>query len=361
MRFEDIIGNGDVKQALVRMVDNGRVPHAIMFYENDGCGAISIALAFLEYLMGSSKVSRLMHPDVHFVFPVTKGSKVSTDKPTSESYLEYWRELVKTNPYFLENGLNEALGVEGKSSLIAIAEARFIIEKLSFLPLEGGYRAIVVYLPEKMNADTANRLLKSIEEPPENTQFVFITHAPERVLTTISSRCQGIRILPLTKEEVAEVLMKDFGKSEKEAVAAAAVSGGSVGQALDYLADNEDVGQEASLFAALMDAMLAKDLLSAQDVAEQLSALPSRENAKSFCRYASASLRKIFMLQQGLPQIAGLTAEESEAFALYASRCRKSFARNAAPELDKARMLIDRNINLKILFCDLVNRLYTII
>ncbi|MDO5442208.1 MAG: hypothetical protein Q4G10_00905 [Bacteroidia bacterium] len=361
MRFDDIIGNGDVKQALVRMVDSGRVPHAIMFYENDGCGAMAIALAFLEYLMESSKVSRLLHPDVHFIFPVTKGSKVSTDKPTSESYLEYWRELLRANPYFLEGGLNEALGIEGKSSLIAIAEAKFIIDKLSFVPLEGGYRAIVVYLPEKMNADTANRLLKSIEEPPENTQFVFITHAPERVLTTISSRCQGIRILPLTKDEVAEVLMKEFGKSEEEAVAAAAVSGGSVGQALDYLADNEDAGQDSTLFVSLMDAMLAKDLLAAQDVAEQLAALPSRERAKSFCRYATASLRKIFMLQQGLPQIAGLTEQEAGPFAGYASRCRKSFVRNAVPYMDKARMLIERNINLKILFCDLVNRLYTII
>lgn len=361
MRFEDITGNEEVKKALVGMVDSGRIPHAIMFYENDGCGALALSLAFLEYLTGSKKVAKLIHPDIHFVFPVTKGSKVSTDKPISESYLSYWRELVLANPYFLENELNEAFGIEGKSSIISIAEARFIIDKLSFLPLEGGCRAIVVYLPEKMNAETANKLLKSIEEPPEKTQFIFITHAPERVLTTISSRCQGIRVLPLTKDEVAGVLVRDFGKSEDEAAHAAAVSGGSVGKALNCLSENENFALESDLFHSLMEALLSKDLLTAQDVADQAASLPSRENAKSFCRYMSESLRKIFMLQQGLPQIAGLSAQEEDGFRKYAARCRKSFARTAMPHLDRARMLIDRNINLKILFCDLVNRLYTLI
>ena len=361
MIFDGIAGNADVKRALAGMAGSGRVPHALMFYENDGCGALLLALGFLECLTGSQKVRKLIHPDVHFIFPVTKGSKVSVDKPTSENYLQYWRELVDRNPYFLENELNDALGIEGKSSVIAIAEAKFIIEKLSFHSLEGGWRAIVVYLPEKMNKDTANRLLKSIEEPPEQTLFLFVTHAPERVLSTISSRCQGIRVLPLSKEEVAGVLEGRFGRPEAEALAAAEVSGGSVGRALAYLSESGEAGAEAALFAALMDALLAKDLMAAQDVGEQLAALPSRERAKAFCRYAAEGLRKIFMLQQGLGQIAGAAPAEAEAFAGYAARCRKTFPRKALPLLDNALMLIERNINLKILFCDLVDRLYILI
>ena len=361
MIFDGIAGNADVKRALAGMAGSGRVPHALMFYENDGCGALLLALGFLECLTGSQKVHKLIHPDIHFIFPVTKGSKVSSDKPTSESYLQYWRDLVDRNPYFLENELNDALGIEGKSSVIAIAEAKFIIEKLSFHSLEGGWRAIVVYLPEKMNKDTANRLLKSIEEPPEQTLFLFVTHAPEKVLSTISSRCQGIRVLPLSKEEVAGVLEERFGRPEAEALAAAEVAGGSVGRALAYLSESGEAGAEAALFASLMDALLAKDLLAAQDVGEQLAALPSRERAKAFCRYAAEGLRKIFMLQQGLERIAGAAPAEAEAFAAYAARCRKSFPRKALPLLDNALMLIDRNINLKILFCDLVDRLYILI
>ena len=358
MIFDSIRGNSDVKKALVGMVDSGRVPHAIMLYENDGCGALQIALGFLEYLTGSQKVQRLIHPDVHFIFPVTKGTKVSTDKPTSESYLQYWRELVLSNPYFLESELDDALGIEGKSSIIAIAEAKFIIDKLAFHSLEGGYRAIVVYLPEKMNKDTANRLLKSIEEPPEKTLFVFVTHAPEKVLTTISSRCQGIRVLPLSREEVAGVLEERFGKSSEDARAAAEVAGGSVGRALAYLSESEDVGVESELFVSLMRALLARDLMEAQDVGDRLAALPSREKAKAFCRYAADGMRKIFFLQQGLPQISGVTGQDEAIFKEFASKCRKSFPRQAVSVLDDARMLIDRNINLKILFCDLVNRFY---
>jgi hypothetical protein len=110
-----------------------------------------------------------------------------------------------------------------------------------------------------------------------------------------------------------------------------------------------------------MDALLAKDLMAAQDVGDQLAALPSRERAKAFCRYAAEGLRKIFMLQQGLGRIAGASPAEAGAFADYASRCRKNFPRMALPLLDNAMMLIERNINLKILFCDLVDRLYILI
>ena len=121
MIFDAVAGNADVKKALAGMAGSGRVPHALMFYENDGCGALLLALGFLECLTGSRKVAKLIHPDIHFIFPVTKGSKVSIDKPTSENYLQFWREIVEKNPYFLESDLNEALGIEGKSSVIAIA------------------------------------------------------------------------------------------------------------------------------------------------------------------------------------------------------------------------------------------------
>lgn len=372
MMFSDIVGNEEVKRALAGMVDRGKVPHALMFYENEGCGALAIALAFLQYLIcrnhtqgdscGScpscNKVAKLIHPDVHFIFPVASGSKVGTDKPTSASYMQYWRELVLANPFFLEDELSEALGIESKSALIAVAEARGVIDALSFSALEGGWRCIVVYLPEKMNADTANRLLKSIEEPPEMTQFVFITHAPEKVLTTISSRCQGVRILPLSKQEVAQVLVDRFGIEEQKAIEAAANSGGSVGRALRSIADSEETSAEYELFTSLMEALMAKDLPSALDVGESIAGLSSREKTKAFCRFASDGLRKIFLIQQGLPQLAALSAQEKSFYESAARRCRPAFARNALAHLDRTVMLIERNVNIKILICDLIDRLF---
>ena len=177
MRFAEIHGNDGVKRALAGMVDSGKIPHAILFHEDDGCGAVPMCVSFLQYLFcrnrseGDScgacaecnKIAKLIHPDIHFVYPVTGGSIIpSSAKPTALSYVKQWRELVLGNPYFTERDLHEALGIEGKSSLISVAEAREILGRLSFHSLEGGWRAVVMYLPEKMNAEAANRLLKSI-------------------------------------------------------------------------------------------------------------------------------------------------------------------------------------------------------
>ena len=219
MRFADVIGNASVAKALVSMADSGRVAHAMLLYENEGCGALALALAYVQYLNcanpsgGDScgecpscrQMSKLVHPDTHFIFPVNKGPKSSDDKPTSESYLKYWRELVLADSYFSEADLQKAIGIESKVGLIAVAEAKAVISKLSLSSVADGYKAVIFYLPEKMNQETANRLLKMVEEPPEKTIFLFITHAPEKVLQTIFSRCQSIRVLPLTKDEAARV------------------------------------------------------------------------------------------------------------------------------------------------------------
>ena len=173
MRCADIIGNEKVAKALASMADSGRVAHAMLMYENEGCGALALAMAYLQYLNcanpsgGDScgecpscrQMSKFIHPDVHFVFPVNKGPKSSDEKPTSESYIKYWRELAIADPYFTEADLQKAIGIESKNGLIAVAEAKSIITKLSLASVTDGYKAVVFYLPEKMNQETANRLL----------------------------------------------------------------------------------------------------------------------------------------------------------------------------------------------------------
>jgi len=322
MRFADIEGNEAVKSALSGMVNSGRVPHAIMLHEDDGGGGVPLAISFLQHLYCESKgagdscgicpscnkTGKLIHPDLHIVFPVTAGN-------FSETFITRFRELYHSNPGFTESELNDALGIEGKSSIIAVSEAKRILDVLSLSALEGGYRSVLVYLPEKMNQEAANRLLKVIEEPPQKTQFVLVTHSPEKVLRTIASRCQIIRVLPGSESASAESFPE---------------------------------------FSSLMDALCRKDLCAALDVAEELSALPSREKIKSFCKFAASRLRSVFLVQQGLTQMAGSAGE----FGGWASSCRKTFPRQAAAAFDRAAMLTDRNVNPKIVFADLVNRLF---
>ena len=348
MRFADVIGNADVARALVSMADTGRVAHAMLMYENEGCGALALALAYVQYLNCSNphdgdscgecpscrQMSKLIHPDVHYVFPVNKGPKSTDEKPTSESYVKYWRELATANPYFVEADLQRAIGIESKNGLIAVAEARSIISKLSLTAVADGYKAVIFYLPEKMNQETANRLLKMVEEPPEKTLFIFITHAPEKVLQTIFSRCQSIRVMPLTKDEAERV------------------------KALNPFDDREEYNLFMDLFADLMNAIAARDLMAALECGEVMAALESREKQKAFCNFAGECIRKIFMIQQNLLQIADVAEEEMEFYSGVAARCGKGFCARSISNIEKVVSMIDRNVNSKILFCDLVNRMF---
>ena len=372
MRFADIIGNAQAVKALSSMADSGRVAHAMLFYENEGCGALPLALAYLQYLNCSNpsggdscgecpscrQMSKLIHPDVHFVFPVNKGPKTSDDKPTSESYIRYWRELALANPYFMEADLQKAIGIESKNGLIAVAEARSIISKLSLTSVADGYKAVVFYLPEKMNQETANRLLKLVEEPPEKTLFIFITHAPEKVLQTIFSRCQSIRILPMTKDEVERTLVEHLGVDAEEAASKASLAGGSAGAAMSMIGDKEEYNEQMDLFADLMNAIVGGDLSAALECGEAAAALDSREKQKAFCIFAGDCIRKIFLLQQNLQQIANISASEAEFYALMAQKCGKGFCSKAITNIEKVVSMIDRNVSSKILFCDLVNRMF---
>ena len=348
MRFADVIGNETVVKALASMADTGRVAHAMLMYENEGCGAIALALAYVQYLNCSNpsngdscgecpscrQMSKLIHPDVHFVFPVNKGPKASEDKPVSDSYLKYWRELVLSDAYFSEGDLQKAIGIEGKVGLIAVAEAKSIISKLSLASVTDGYKAVIFYLPEKMNQETANRLLKLVEEPPQKTLFLFITHAPEKVLQTIFSRCQSIRVMPLTKEEAARVA------------------------ALRPETDKEDYNQQMDLFSDLMNAIIARDLMGTLECGEAMAALDSREKQKAFCTFAAECLRKIFMIQQNLRQLADIVPEEEVFYDGIASKVAKTFCSKTITNIEKAVGLIERNVSSKIVFCDLVNRMF---
>jgi len=344
MTFKDIHGNEAVVSALRGMVDSGRIPHAMLLHENDGGGAVPIVLAFIRYLYcrnrhdgdaccacpACNRTAKLIHPDVHFVYPVTTGSRAGTDKPTSESYLKYWRELVTENPYFFEGEMYAAFGIEGKSGNIAVAEAKSVLDRLSLSAVEGGYRTVVVYLPEKMNLQAANTLLKMVEEPPENTLFLMVTHDPEKVLKTIYSRCLFMRVLPLSRE--------DEHRFHPE--------------------EGAELQAHGDLFADLMNALMDKDLMSALEAGEAMAALSSREKQKSFCKFASAGMRKVFLLQQKLPALADLREDERPFYEKMAASFKKTFPRNAMTQIDRAAGLLERNVNQKIIFTDLVDRLY---
>ena len=218
MRFSEIIGNDALKEQLVRMVRAGRLGHAILLTEENGGGAFACARALAQYVNcreqgpedscgvcpSCHKYQKLIHPDLHFVFPVSSSNLLSESEkkgPVSDYFLAPFKELALANPYFTEQMLYDAIGIENKSGLISVNEARRIFEKLSLRAAEGSWKTMIIYLPEKMNLDAANKLLKLLEEPPLGTLFLLVSHNPERLLPTIRSRCQAIALQPLTREQ----------------------------------------------------------------------------------------------------------------------------------------------------------------
>ena len=322
-----VYGNTEVVAALHQMVQSGHVPHALLLHEDDGGGAFPLAMNFLEELYGGSpRVQKLIHPDIHFVFPVA-----GSDKPVSLQFIAKFRELALENPYFFENELYTAIGIEGKQGMIAVNEARSILDRLSLSAVEGGYRTVLVYLPEKMNAQAANALLKMVEEPPAKTLFLLITHAPEKVLITISSRCLHMRVQPLSPEAEREVHARENASNQ-------------------VLTD---------LFHDLLEAIVSRDRLKALETGEAVADLKVREQQKTFCRLASEDLRRLFFLQK-MPALAHVPEGEEDFYERMAGALKPTFPRKGMAALDRALLLVERNVNQKILFTDLVNQLYSL-
>ena len=190
-------------------------------------------------------------------------------------------------------------------------------------------------------------------------RFLKMAVKCKKVMQTISSRCQSIRLLPLSREEISGALTGRFGYGEDDAARAVLVCGGSLGVALRYLSDSEDYYSGGALFRALLENVSSRDLSAALECGEEAASL-SREKQKAFCIFAGDSLRKIFLRQQDLPSISGISHEEEGFYSGMAASCRKTFPRNAMAVIDRSQMLLDRNVNPKIVFCDLVNRLYTL-
>ena len=344
MRFSEIIGNEALKESLVKMVQGNRLGHAILFTEENGGGAFAFALALAQYVncrdrqgadscgvcSSCHKYQKLIHPDLHFVFPVSSSNALSESEkkgPISDYFMPAFKELALANPYFTEQQLYDAIGIENKSGLISVNEARRIFEKLSLRAAEGEWKTMILFLPEKMNLDAANKLLKLLEEPPQGTLFLLVSHNPERLLPTIRSRCQPIRLLPLTREQRKR-------------------TGGAP----------PDDPEFREIARSLLEAGLAKRILDLFPQWEMLADL-GREKQREWCLYMENYIRKTYLVARGLDDLADLTPQEEATIRGFAARIKPSFYEKAFAALEGTLAAIGSNVNPKLTFCDLGNQL----
>ena len=246
MLFKEIIGNSTIKQQLIDTVKKNRVSHAQLFFGNTGNGKLALALAYAQYLNCENKTDidscgdcsscfkykNLSHPDLHLIFPVLKmpGSKTST----SDNFVNKWRSFVLENPYASLNDWSEIFDSNnktGKQFLIYKDEADVIHQKLTLKNFESPYRVVLIWMPEKMNLEASNKLLKLFEEPPKGTIFLLISTSPNKLLPTIISRLQKIKVPDFTKNDILTYLDKSLIDTEKSKKLIA-ITGSNLGKIL---------------------------------------------------------------------------------------------------------------------------------
>jgi len=363
MLFKELIGQSEVKQRLLGMAHEGRIPHALMFTGPEGSGNLPAAIAFAQFLFCKNrqaedacgtcasclKAGKLAHPDLHLVFPIAK----SKDVRKSDDVVREFRELFLETPYITLHDWFNTLDAENKQPIIPTEESSDIIKKLSYTSYEGGYKIMLIWQPERMNAESANKLLKILEEPPDQTLFIMVCNQPEQLLATIISRVQQIPFYKIDTDEIARALVQQFGAQEQAARQAALLSDGNYREAQLLLQHNDSGSGFLVHFRAFMLVALKFDAFKANAWIDE-NAKTGREKQKQFLQYALEIFRDCLMMNYGSTDLVRHSGEEKEFLSKFARFVHRRNYEKLVDEFNGAYYHVERNANPKILFMDLV-------
>jgi DNA polymerase-3 subunit delta' len=370
MQFKDVVGQQELKKKLVATVKDARVSHAQLFEGAAGYGGLPMALAYAQFISCKNKgddscgtcpscikYTKLIHPDLHFVFPVNTTKKVK-DKAVSDNFLTEWRKLVIDTKYFSEQEWYEYIGID-KQGNISAYEAEKILLKLNYKPFESDNKIMIIWLPERLNSTSANRLLKLIEEPPEHTIFIFVAENGNNILPTIYSRTQRIKFHPIKEEDIVSHL-QELGFNEKDVFTASRLSEGDYIKATQTLQASESTKTNFDNFKQFMRLAYQNDILGLLEWAEYMSAF-GREKQKSFLIFAERLIRENFILNKNIEDIVYLGFEELEWARKFSPFITESNVLDLYKQLDICIPQISQNGNAKIIFTDLALKVRALI
>ncbi|MCB0480940.1 MAG: DNA polymerase III subunit delta' [Flavobacteriales bacterium] len=366
MWYKEIIGQKSIVHQLDDALKNNRIAHAQLFIGKAGSGTLQLALAYIKAIVGHvrngefleqgdaiscGKMDRFIHPDVHFVYPVNKTNEISSDKLTSDNFIEHWRTLVSKNPFIDIHDWYQQIGIGNKQGLISVNESSDILKKLSLKPFEGDYKVMLIWLPEKMNSSAANKLLKILEEPPSKTVFILVSENADQIIPTILSRTQIIRVPPLATEDIEQALLAQQA-SPTDAAQIARLSNGDFNRALSLVNNDGASAVIQEKFREWMRLCFAKKVAELLKWSESFSK-NTREDIKTFLEYGLHLFRESLIMNYGSEEVLK-TAPNEEAFLLkFAPFVNQANCITFINEFEKAIRDIERNANGKILFFDL--------
>jgi DNA polymerase-3 subunit delta' len=397
MLFKEIAGQQGVKQRLVEMVQHNRLSHALLFLGKEGGGALPLALAFAQYvsllpnrnqskeaaLFGEAaeirlpsnpdevdawmqkqpsfaKAQQLVHPDIHFSYPVV--TKKSGTPPISTDYAAEWREFIGQLPYGNIYDWLQFIDAENKQGNITAHECNDIIRKLNLKSFESGYKILLMWMPEYLGKE-GNKLLKMIEEPPADTLFILVAENEGEILSTILSRCQLVKIPALEAGDIEQSLLQKKACSAEQAKQIANASNGNYREALNLLqhADEDFNG----LLRDWLNATLKNQTISQVKMIEEIARL-GREKQKQFLRHFTHLIEQAVRMQVAddavKQKLLNAMSSAEQDFALRLNKAMSLEQKEAiAEELDKATYYIERNANAKILFHALSIKIFHIV
>ncbi len=360
--FEEVIGQREIQERLLKLVADDRLPHAIMLCGPQGVGKKALAIGFARYLLSRNTMAqpsnvqamldKLEHPDLHFTYPTIKLPSMSSDhKPVSDDFSAEWHELLRSGFYFTMNEWLAQMGGENQQAIITAGESDELTRKLSLKSSQGGYKVSVIWLPERMNIECANKILKLLEEPPAMTVFVLVCEQPERLLETIRSRVQRIDVKRIDADDIRQALQEKRGLSEDMAQRVARMANGSWMTALEMLGVDSENEQFFLMFQSLMRTAYqrkARDLRTWSDDAAAMG----REKQKRFLEYFLRLIRENFMYNFGKPELVYMTEREEQFAVRFAEYINEA---NVLPMVDLANTAmrdISQNAFAKIVFFD---------
>lgn len=372
------IAQHEVVAHLQKQWVEGRVPHALLLAGPEGCGKMAIALDFARLLLcenprqdagaqacgtcqGCAMTRTLAHPDLHFAYPIIRPKSMSaSSRLVCDVWLREWREMLVQSPYFDLAAWEERMGIENQQPLIYSEESEELLRKVSLVSSQGGYKIVIIWLPELMHLTCANKLLKLLEEPPQQTLFILCSNEPHRLLPTILSRTQRINVKALSETDIAEALVQKRGLSAPDAAHLAHLAAGSYTRALRQLSVSDDEREYLDMFILLMRKCYLRDIKEMHAWSERVAAW-GRERQKSFLDYAQRLVRENFIYNFRRPELNYLSREEANFSTNFARFINERNVIPISEELAEAQRDIEQNVNPRMVFFDFALRMIVLL
>jgi DNA polymerase-3 subunit delta' len=365
--FKEIIGQAEIKHRLIQSVKEGFIPHARLISGREGVGALPLALAYSRYLHCTNrqeedacgtcpscqKLNKLSHPDLHFVFPISnkKGSKDAF----CDDFLPEWRKFLLESPYGNLSLWLESIGA-GNAYAIYTRESNEITRKLNLKAYESEYKIMIIWFPERMTDETANKLLKLLEEPPEKTIFLLVTEEPDRVIGTIQSRTQNLPVPPISQEDLTQAITAKYNLSGEDAALVAHLSNGSYLNAVNIIETTEETEIYLDIFVTIMRNSWKRDIQNIKAKSDYFASL-GRDKQKGFLAYAQRMIRENFFYRLQIPEINYMNRKEVSFSANFFPYVNEKNVIDFMDELSLAEQHIEQNVNPKMVFFDLSTKI----